>query len=345
MFEAVMHDLRWRLHHRGTREPAPVPSGMSVKVTFHQQDQRLFEALTGERAPPPPAGSAIHFQQRDRHLFAAVLGGAGEVVPAQVAAVAVWQRTRVLFDPMVERQRARRAVRRGAWILGATAFQVFFFTSMALLGAALAARSHPVPAVEVTLVQPRRPVPPPPAAPPRAARRAPAVSRPSAPIVKPAPPTALVQPREIAEAMKAPDPNEPIEAYEEDLEGVEGGVVGGVPGYVEPPPAGSGGVMEAPVYVTTGFRAPAEVVPGCVGRSVRLPRDLAGYAAGQVVVKFAVGRDGTVGLVRLMTPVPDQRIFEAIRQALASCRWRAGADAQGQPVTLWVVLPLRFAAE
>lgn len=103
--------------------------------------------------------------------------------------------------------------------------------------------------------------------------------------------------------------------------------------------------MEAPQYVTSGFRSPAEAVPGCVGRSVRLPHDLAGYAAGQVVVKFAVGRDGRVGLTRLMTPVPDPRIFEAIRQALESCRWRAGTDAQGQPATLWVVLPLRFAAE
>lgn len=46
-----------------------------------------------------------------------------------------------------------------------------------------------------------------------------------------------------------------------------------------------------------------------------------------------------------MTPVPDQRIFQAIRQALGSCRWRAGSDAQGQPATLWVILPLRFAAE
>jgi outer membrane biosynthesis protein TonB len=82
-----------------------------------------------------------------------------------------------------------------------------------------------------------------------------------------------------------------------------------------------------------------------VGSSIRLPADLAGYAAGQVVVKFAVARDGTVGLAQLMTPVPDQRIFEAIRRALASCRWRPGSDAQGQPVTLWVILPLRFAAE
>jgi outer membrane biosynthesis protein TonB len=32
-----------------------------------------------------------------------------------------------------------------------------------------------------------------------------------------------------------------------------------------------------------------------VGSSIRLPANLAGYAAGQVVVKFAVGRDGTVG--------------------------------------------------
>ena len=352
MFEAVMvHDLRWRLQHRGALEPAPVPSGTSARVPFRQQDRRLFETMTGERGPPSTAGSeAFPFRQRDRHLFPNLFGRAAEVlIPGAVAAVAVQQRDRLLFDAMVERQGGRRVARRSAWTLGATAFQVLFVASMALLGAALAARSRPTPAVDVTLVRPvyLRPAPPPPAAPPVAARRAPGARRPSVATVKPAPPSALIQPREIAEAMKAPDPNEPLEAYEEDLEGVEGGVVGGVPGYVPEatPPAEAGGIMEAPRYVTTGFRAPAELVPGCVGRSVRLPQDLAGFAAGQVVVKFAVGRDGTVGLARLMTPVPDPRIFEAIRQALASCRWRSGTDAQGQPVTLWVVLPLRFAAE
>ncbi len=383
MFEAVMlHDLRWRLHHRDAFQPVPALAGGGERVafrqrnrnlfgelvrrlspdepaprervSFRQRDRRLFASLTGERAPASAAGAvAVPFQQRERRLFAALVGGAVQVpLPADLAAVAVQQRDRRLFEAMVARQGGRRVAQRGAWTLGAAAFQVVFVSSVVLLTAILAARSRPAPALEVQLVRAvyRRPAPPPPAAMPMAARRTAATPRPSGPAVKPRPPAALVQPREIAEAMKAPDPSEPVEVWEPDeAEGVEGGVVGGVPGYVPEPevaaPSDGGGIVEAPRYVTTGFRAPAEVSPGCVGRSVRLPQDLAGFAAGQVVVKFAVGRDGTVGLARLMTPVPDQRIFEAIRQALESCRWRAGADAQGRPVTLWVILPLRFAAE
>jgi protein TonB len=385
MFEVlVAHDLRWRLQHRGAPPPAP-PEGSGEPVPFRQRDRRLFGGLTGEQANPGVAGPgeaipfrqqdrrlfgtltreravsgpaaphpAIPFWQRDRRLFEALVGRAAEPsFPAAVAAVAVRQRDRVLFETMVVQQAGRRVAMRGAWTAAAAAFQAAFVTSLVLLTAFLAARERPAPPVEVQLVRTvyRRPAPPPPAALPMAARRAPAGPRLAGATVKARPPAVLIQPREIAETMKAPDPAEPIEEYDlEYAEGAEGGVVGGVPGYV---PEGTGdgdggdagGIMEAPRYVSSGFRAPAEVRPGCVGSSVRLPHDLAGFAAGQVVVKFAVGRDGSVGLARLMTPVPDSRIFEAIRQALASCRWRPGSDAQGQPVTLWVVLPLRFAAE
>ncbi len=378
MFEGVMlQDLRWRLQHRGDSQPAmaleetePVafqqrdrvlfgdradrwevpesPGGEArdQAVTFHQRERHLFRALTGEPAEGAPveAPEAIPFRQARRRIFTTLFGEATDpAAQGEVAAVAVQQRHRVLFDAMVARQGGRRVVRRSAWTVGAATFQVVFVSSLMLLTAALAARSQPDPEVQVKLVQPvlQRPAPPPPA-PPKAVRRAPAAPRPNVATVKPHPPAALVQPREIAEAMKAPDPNEPVEEYEAvEGEGVEGGVVGGVPAYA-PPSAEGGGIMEAPQYVTTGFRAPAESVSGCVRSSVRLPTELAGYVAGQVVVKFAVGRDGSVGLVQLMTPVPDPRIAAAIRNAIEACRWRAGSDAQGRPVTLWVILPLRF---
>ncbi|HYQ80377.1 MAG TPA: energy transducer TonB, partial [Anaeromyxobacteraceae bacterium] len=302
--------------------------------------------LTGDPAEGAPveAPEAIPFRQAGRRIFTTLFGEATDpAVQGEVAAMAVQQGHRVLFDAMVAREGGRRVARRSAWTVGAATFQVAFVSSLMLLTAALAARSQPDPEVQVKLVQPvfQRPAPPPPA-PPKAVRRAPAAPRPNVATVKPHPPAALVQPREIAEAMKAPDPNEPVEEYEVvEGEGVEGGVVGGVPAYA-PPPTEGGGIMEAPQYVTTGFRAPAEAVGGCVRSSVRLPTELAGYVAGQVVVKFAVGRDGSVGLVQLMTPVPDPRIAAAIRNAIEACRWRAGSDAQGRPVTLWVILPLRF---
>jgi protein TonB len=45
-----------------------------------------------------------------------------------------------------------------------------------------------------------------------------------------------------------------------------------------------------------------------------------------------------------MTQVPDARIGTAIWQAVQACRWVPGADAQGKPVSIWVILPIRFTA-
>jgi protein TonB len=44
-----------------------------------------------------------------------------------------------------------------------------------------------------------------------------------------------------------------------------------------------------------------------------------------------------------MTNVPDKRISDAIWNAVQSCKWIAGADAQGRPTAIWVILPIRFA--
>jgi hypothetical protein len=176
-------------------------------------------AAAGAEAPR----EALPFRQRDRRLFDALVGDAAELAwPGALEAVAVRQRDRLLFDAMVARQGGKRVARRGAWTLGAAAFQVVFVTSLALLTALLAARSRPTPAVEVQLVRAayRRPAPPPPAAPPLAARRTPEGPRPSGATVKARPPAALIRPREIAETMKAPDPGEPMEEY--DVEYAEG---------------------------------------------------------------------------------------------------------------------------
>jgi protein TonB len=43
-----------------------------------------------------------------------------------------------------------------------------------------------------------------------------------------------------------------------------------------------------------------------------------------------------------MSDVPDKRISDAIWQAVQACRWVPGADAQGRPTSIWVILPLRF---
>jgi TonB family protein len=79
-----------------------------------------------------------------------------------------------------------------------------------------------------------------------------------------------------------------------------------------------------------------------VQSSVRLPRDLAATLSGTFTVRFAVSRDGSVGLIQVMDQVPDPRISEAIVSAVQSCEFRPGTDAAGRPTRLWVVMPLRF---
>ena len=44
-----------------------------------------------------------------------------------------------------------------------------------------------------------------------------------------------------------------------------------------------------------------------------------------------------------MGQVADPRISEAVRRAVQACDWTPGADAQGNPTALWVVLPIRLA--
>jgi protein TonB len=49
-----------------------------------------------------------------------------------------------------------------------------------------------------------------------------------------------------------------------------------------------------------------------------------------------------VGEVQFLSDLPDRRIAAAIEAALRACPWQAGSDASGQPIALWVILPLRF---
>ncbi len=164
----------------------------------------------------------------------------------------------------------------------------------------------------------------------------------------PAPaPTALVQPRVVPASLALPAPGEtgdglPPGAFEGDDEGVVGG--GSWEEAAASAEAAARAVEEAPQWYAAGFRRPAEVDAGCVARAIRLPADLTGLVAGRITVKFAVGRDGTVREVLVLSPVADRRVAAAIEGALRACRFRPGTDAQGRPIGLWVILPLRFEA-
>jgi protein TonB len=44
----------------------------------------------------------------------------------------------------------------------------------------------------------------------------------------------------------------------------------------------------------------------------------------------------------VMGQVADPRISDAVRRAILACSWKPGADAEGKPTALWVVLPIRL---
>lgn len=102
-------------------------------------------------------------------------------------------------------------------------------------------------------------------------------------------------------------------------------------------------VADAPRYVGNGFRAPRLAQADCLSENLRVPSQLAAMVAGPVTVRFAVYPDGRVDQLKVMTPLPDPRIEEAVARAVRACEWLPGADADGSPTPLWVVQPLRFA--
>ncbi|BDG01228.1 energy transducer TonB [Anaeromyxobacter oryzae] len=374
-----MFDTILKVDPADSLNPLPPPS---PEIRDPDRARRLFGRVAGSDGedaiplPPDPAPDAAEVRdpERARRLFGRVAGAPGEEValplpadPAPAPAPAA-----PVFSAVQRRDLAQRAGRRAAWAVVAAALEVVGAGCVAAAAAALTEPTPPeLPMVEVKLAAafPRAPGPPrAPGLPAAPAPRRPATATPPGPGrprgVRPPPPTALLQPREVQVAMKPPDPGEPVEDWGDPGaapanaaavdEGVIGGVVGGEGGG-----AWGGGasvaaataattakradeVEDAPLWATAGFRKPVEETAGCVARSVRLPRELAGFTSGPYVVRFAVLPSGAVERIEVLGDVPDVRIRNAIVQAVHSCRWIAGSDAQGRPVSIWVVLPIRF---
>lgn len=246
-----------------------------------------------------------------------------------------------MFDEVTKQEGGKKAARRAGYVFGSTVVQVVLVFAIITASAAIKAKIIDEPVVDVKFVKPVAPPPPPPPPPPPAAAKRPPSDKPKTDLPKPPPPTALLQPKEVQAEMKAPDPNEPPEPeYDYGSAGSGEGVIGGVVG--AQPAAATNQIEDAPAYATAGFRKPQMAQPGCVQGAVRLPRELLGFISGPITVKFAVGRDGAPSRYEAMSNVPDRRISEAIWNAIQSCKWIPGADAQGRPTSIWVILPLRF---
>jgi protein TonB len=242
-----------------------------------------------------------------------------------------------VFDEVTKKEGPQASVRKAGYVLGSTVFQGLLVGAIIVASATIKAKVIDEPIADVKFVKTAPPPPPPPPPAPAPARKRPPDSKPRTDLPKPPPPQALIQPQEIQPEMRAPDPNEaPEPEYDygdaAEGEGVIGGVVGGAPNDIE----------DAPAYATAGYRKPTMVEPGCVQRSVRIPPQLAGYISGPITAKFAIRPDGVPTRFEVMGGVPDQRIADAMWRAVQGCRWVPGADAQGRPVSIWVILPFRF---
>jgi protein TonB len=243
-----------------------------------------------------------------------------------------------VFDEVTKAEGGKRVARRSAFLAGSTVAQILFVAFLIVAGERIRAAVKSEPVVDVKFVRPAAPKPPPPPPPPPA-RKKPPSDRPKVEVKKAAP-MAMIQPKTVEDQIKPPDPNEPEDDYGDSSDdGVEGGVVGGVVGGQV---ASKGGAYEdAPVYMAAGFKAPEMTDKNCFRENFRLPPALAGFVQ-SVTVKFAVYPNGAVGAFTVMGQVPDQRIADAIRNAVSNCNWKPGADAQGRPTAIYVILPVRL---
>lgn len=241
-----------------------------------------------------------------------------------------------MFDEVTKKEGGKRAARRSAFVVGSSVVQVLFVLLIIVMGERIRAAVKSDPVVEVKFVK-AAPPPPPPPPPPPAAKKRPPSDKPKTDVVRP-PPTAMIQPKDVVEEAKA-NPNEPEEEDYGEGEGTEGGVVGGVVGGQRGPTQ----VEEAPRYMMSGFKAPQLAEKGCIAENLRVPPQLAGFVSGPITVKFAVYASAAVSDVQIMAQLPDPRIGEAIKNAIRGCQWVPGADAQGKPTSIWVIMPIRFA--
>jgi protein TonB len=243
-----------------------------------------------------------------------------------------------VFDEVTKKEGGKRAARRSAFVAGSSVVQVLLVLFVIVMGERIRAAVKSEPVVEVKFVKAALPPPPPPPPPPPAAKKRPPSEKPKVDVVRP-PPTAMIQPKDVVEEAKA-NPNEPEdEDYGDADGGTEGGVVGGVVGGQRGPQQ----IEEAPRYMMSGFKAPQLAEKSCIAENLRIPSQLAGFVSGPITVKFAVYASAAVSDVQIMAQLPDPRIGEAIKNAIRGCQWIPGADAQGKPTSIWVIMPIRFA--
>jgi hypothetical protein len=105
---------------------------------------------------------------------------------------------------------------------------------------------------------------------------------------------------------------------------------------------------DEPISPGPGTRAPVQATPECVERAIALAADVAARAPPSVTLRFAVGRDGIASRLGVWPgpgSPPGARLEPGLVQAFASairgCRFTPGADEQGVPTSMWMVMQVR----
>jgi hypothetical protein len=95
--------------------------------------------------------------------------------------------------------------------------------------------------------------------------------------------------------------------------------------------------------VNAGYTAARERKRGCiaVGTSRRLAAEGLSGLAGNAVFKFAVLPDGSTTEPHAPRAMPPE-VLAAMEAALAECSFEPGRDDRGNPVKMWVIVPLVF---
>lgn len=184
------------------------------------------------------------------------------------------------------------------------------------------------PPLQVSFAHIAEPPPPPPPPPP------PAPPKPVTPKVVPKvdvpPPTEMVEPIEMPEIiMTDPIPEDTLEVgVEGGVEGgVPGGVLGGVPGGTPSGPYRLGGPATPPVL----FHQVQPTYP---------PRALAARMQGVVRLEAIIRKDGTVGEIQTVKPLP-MGLTEAAIDAVRQWRYKPG-ELNGTPVEFSLMVEVRF---
>jgi hypothetical protein len=91
----------------------------------------------------------------------------------------------------------------------------------------------------------------------------------------------------------------------------------------------------------TSSRNPAPEDRTCVPRALRARADLADRLPAEITARFPVGANGAIGRIDV-GDVPDREVARAIEAAIRGCPFVAGADEEGRPTALSVVMRIKF---